>query len=67
MIKGVLMADKLGINTTVKQADTMSRDMEKDLEAVFNVMKDDVLALVQDADKEGWTPDQLIKKVEALI
>ena len=61
------MADKLGINTTVKQADTMSRDMEKDLEAVFNVMKDDVLALVQDADKEGWTPDQLIKKVEALI
>ena len=59
--------DAIGLNITAKQADIMSRDMEKDLEALFVVLQDDVLALVDEAEKEGWTPDQLIKKVEALI
>lgn len=38
-----------------------------DLIALFNCLEDDVNKLVVKAEKEGWTPDVLIKKIEELI
>jgi hypothetical protein len=50
-----------------KEFDDYSMPMALDLIAVFSLLQEEVLDLLEQADKEGWTPDILIKKVEELI
>ena len=61
------MADTVGLKNTIREVDTLSRDLEKDLEAVFNLLQGDIILLLDEAAKEGWTPERLILEVEALI
>jgi hypothetical protein len=41
--------------------------MALDMQAVFNLIQEDVFKLIDESIKEGWTPDVLIKKIEELI
>ena len=61
------MPDSVGLKQTAREVDSLSRDYAKDLEAVYNMMKEDTLKLTKKAVREGWTPEQLIRKVEELI
>jgi hypothetical protein len=47
--------------------DDLSSDMERDLEAMFNLMKDDVLLLQEKAIEEGWTPEMFLNAVDILL
>ena len=45
----------------------MTHPLELDLEAAYRVMQTDVLNLIEKAEREGWTPEQLIRNVEELV
>ena len=53
------------INSTL--FDSLSSDLETDLEAMFNLMKDDILLLGEKAMREGWTPEQLLDAIDVLF
>lgn len=38
-----------------------------DMIAVFRLIEDDTMALLDRAIKEGWTPEKLVSEVEKLI
>lgn len=61
------MADTVGVKTTVKEFDNLAAPFSKDMEALFNIIQDDVDRLVRKGIREGWTPEELIREVEKLI
>ena len=61
------MAVNLNSKISHKEFSELSSPLALDLTAVFNVMKDEIMNLLNIAEKEGWTPEQLIKKVEDMI
>jgi hypothetical protein len=61
------MTEKVGLNVTAKQFEEESTPLVLDLIAVFSVMKEDVISVVEDMVEEGATPDQIIRKVEEMI
>jgi hypothetical protein len=54
-----------GINE--KQFYELIQPFVNDLTAVFGLMHEDALRLLDTARKEGWTPEKLIAEVEKLI
>lgn len=61
------MPESIGVKITERQFDGLSSDLKKDLTALFNLMEEDIMSLVKEGVKEGWTPEQLIQKIEELI
>lgn len=61
------MPESLGLKVTERQFNNLSSNMVKDLTALFNLMEDDINKLIEQSVKEGWTPEQLIQKIEDLI
>jgi len=52
---------------TQKQADAMMSPMAIDFVAIYKVMQDEFLEMVEQAGEEGWTVDELIQKLEDRI
>lgn len=59
--------DSVNVKLTRAEFDDMMMPLAKDMEALFNLMQDEVLELTKQAEKEGWTPEQLIKEVENMV
>ena len=49
------------------EIDAMGRPLENDLLAVFKLIEEETLRLLDMAKDEGWTPEQLEREIEALI
>lgn len=45
----------------------MSSPFVLDLVALYNTIEESIVKTLNKARKEGWTPDQLIKKIEKEI
>lgn len=52
---------------TQNEFDDLSKSFALDLVAVFSLIQEDVMKLLDKSIKEGWSADVLIKKVEDLI
>ena len=52
---------------TTDQFDGLSDNLVLDLVAVFNSLEQECFELVDRAEKEGWTPEQLQSEFEKLI
>ena len=47
--------------------DALGVPLENDLLAVFKLLEEETLRLLDKAVEEGWTPEQLEREIEALI
>ena len=59
--------ESVGVKVTEREFSSLSGELVKDLTAMFNVMEDEINKLVQEGIKEGWTPEELIIKIENTI
>lgn len=59
----VLVDKKISQN----EADYIQAPMEQDLIALFKTLNEAVFEIMDLAQKEGWTPEHLIKEVEDLF
>ena len=50
-----------------KDIDDMGAPLENDLLALFKLMEQDALRLLDRAKDEGWTPEEFEREIEALI
>lgn len=62
-----MMADSVGVKVTEREFNSMSGEIKSDLTALFNIMEDEVIEILNKANEEGWTPDQFINEIENLI
>ena len=61
------MQESLKVKLTEREFNNLYSPLTKDLTAVFNLMEDEINNLVKQGMKEGWTPEELIQKIEKLI
>ena len=61
------MQESLKVKLTEREFNNLYSPLAKDLTAVFNLMEDEINNLVKQGVEEGWTPDELIQKIEKLI
>ena len=59
--------ESVGVKVTEREFSSLSGELVKDLTAMFNVMEDEINKLVQEGMEEGWTPEELITKIENTI
>jgi len=59
----VLMETKI----TQKEQRRIQRPFILDLTAFFAIVKDDILRILEEIEKSGGTPDDAIRKIEALL
>ncbi len=52
---------------TQDQFTDFSQPFVLDLIALFNLVEEDTVKTISKAQREGWTPDKLIKEVEKII
>ena len=52
---------------TQNQVDDLKAPLALDLIAVFSLIQEDMLSLLDDAIDNGWTTDTLIKKMGEII
>lgn len=61
------MYEPVGLTIKSKEFNEVSSPLVLDLVSLFNLLKDDMMNLIDKAEKENWTPDELITSVEELI
>jgi len=61
------MNDNLNLTVKSKEFDTIIAPMSLDLLAFFKLLEEDIYKVTNKADKEGWSPEKLIKEIEGLI
>ena len=61
------MQESLKVKLTEREFNNLYSPFAKDLTAVFNLMEDEINNLVKQGVEEGWTPDELIQKIEKLV
>ena len=59
--------DRLGLNIKSDHFEELSQNFVLDLIALFSIMHEDVESLLDEAVKEEWTPERLIKEIEDKI
>ena len=61
------MPDLIGKKITSKEFDGLSSGFELDLIAYYKQLEEDSMKLLNEAVREGWTPDKLIKQYDKLM
>lgn len=59
--------ESLNLRVSPKEFEKVSTPLELDLIALFKVMEEDVYGLIEQANKEAWTPEEFIRKSEELL
>jgi hypothetical protein len=54
-------------NLSIKEVQAMQQPLAMDLTAAYAVMRDDAMDMVERAEKEGWTPDDLVAHLTTLF
>jgi elongation factor P hydroxylase len=52
-------------NYTISKVDRLKSSFELDLIAFYKVMQDKVMDIFNQGIEEGWTPDEIIAKIES--
>lgn len=63
----MISMDNLNLTVKQKQFDELSAPLVLDLVALFNLMREDIEMLVRKAEKEGWSPEKLIKEIGDVV
>lgn len=58
--------EKITRKLTAKEYGSLTRNLQRDLEAMFNVTYDEVLAKIESLQKGDMTPDEFILYIDAL-
>jgi len=56
-----------GSKMTQSEIDRTMAPLALDLESYYEILQEEQLKLIRKASREGWTGDELIQEIEALV